>query len=193
MLSYSNSTFDNDNTVPSFPLKDGESTINSNLDKFNELLASLLNSLVEKAAASAVSGKKFAAGDVNLSSMQTLYGMAQCLPDLSSDSCQTCFGSAIAKLPTCCNGSEGVKILIPSCNIRYQLYPFLYNITSMKPRVPSPSSGNKSTLIVVAIVVPIGIFAGLLVIGCCWLRRRQNKNHEPVLEVNDSSNIFFFL
>lgn len=141
MLSYSNSTFDNDNIVPSFALKDGENTINSNRDQFNDLLASLLNRLAAKAAAS--SEKKFAADEVSLSSTQTLYGMAQCLPDLTSASCDTCFVSAIANLPRCCDGSEGAKILLPACNIRYQLYPFLYNTTLMTPLASSGMSITK--------------------------------------------------
>lgn len=186
MLSYSNSTFDNDNMVPSFSLKDGESIIDSNLDRFNQLLASLLSSLAEEAGASSAPEKKFAAGEVSVSSTQTLYGMAQCVPDLTSATCVRCLESAIANIPTCCDGSEGAKFLLPVCNIRYQLDPFLYNTTSITPLLPSPSSGSKYTLMVVAIVIPIATLAVLLVIGCCWLRRRPNKNHVAVLEVNDS-------
>jgi len=58
-----------------------------------------------------------------------------------------------------------------------------------------PRAGSKSTLVVVAIVLPIAISAMLLFIGCCWWRRRQTKrkNLEDVQEVNDSSNVLFFL
>ncbi|KAL2324337.1 hypothetical protein Fmac_023395 [Flemingia macrophylla] len=188
MLSYSNSTFDNDNIVPAFSIKDEESTINSNRDQFNQLLAKLLHNLTEKAAGR----EKFAAGEVSVSSTQTLYGMAQCVPDVETATCNACFQSAISNLPTCCDGSEGAKFLLPVCTIRYQLYPFLYN-TSITTLLPPPSSearlplaGRKHALLVGAIIIPIAILAALLVMGCCWWRRRSNKNREAVLEMNDS-------
>ncbi|KAK7357542.1 hypothetical protein VNO80_16831 [Phaseolus coccineus] len=182
-LIYSNSTYDNDNIVPGIPINDEGSIVNSNQDQFNQLLSSLLNSLEEKASASSMGQKKFAAGTVSVTSAQTLYGMAQCEPDATSGSCAACFGSAIASIPSCCNGSGGARVLLPICSIRYQLYPFLYNST---PMMLIPSSGSKSALMVVAIVVPIAILAMLLFIGCCWWRRRQRKNREDVQEVNDS-------
>ncbi|RDX61707.1 Cysteine-rich receptor-like protein kinase 25, partial [Mucuna pruriens] len=189
MLRYSSSTFNN--IVPGIPLNDEGSVQNSNRDAFNKKLAELLNDLAEKASASSVLGKKFAAGDVGFASSQTLYGMAQCVPELTGDGCGTCFRSAIASLPTCCDGSEGARVLLPACNIRYQLYPFLYNTTSTMPLAPFPSSGSKSTLPIVAIVVPIGVLVALLVLGCCWWRRRRNKKHDAVLELNYSTRSDF--
>jgi len=137
-LIYSNSTFDNDDIVPGFPINDEGSSVNSNQEQFNQLLSSLLNSLEEKALAISMGEKKFAAGEVSVTSAETLYGMAQCEPDLSSGSCAACFRSAIAGIPSCCNGSGGARVLLPICSIRYQLYPFLYNSNPMKL---IPSSG----------------------------------------------------
>ncbi|KAJ1376489.1 Serine-threonine/tyrosine-protein kinase, catalytic domain [Sesbania bispinosa] len=182
MLRYSNKVDNNMGLVPGFYLKNEGSIISSNVEQFSQLLAGLLNDLTAKTAASSVSEKKFAAGEVGFTSTQTLYGMAQCLPEWQSSDCVTCFRSAIAGLPACCNGSQGARVLLPACNIRYELYPFLYNTTSM-----TPSSGSKSSsTLVVAIVVPIAILVALLVLGCfCW-RRRRNKNQAAVLELNDS-------
>ncbi|XP_014514537.1 putative receptor-like protein kinase At4g00960 [Vigna radiata var. radiata] len=180
-LIYSNSTFNNDDIVPGFPLNDEGSTVNSNQDHFNQLLSNLLNSLEGKALESSMGEKKFAAGAVSVTSAQTLYGMAQCEPDSTSGRCEACFRSAIAAIPSCCNGSGGARLLLPICTIRYQLHPFLYNST-----VLIPSSGSKSTLMIVAIVLPIAILALFLFIGCCWWRRRQRENREDVQEVNDS-------
>ncbi|KAK7391012.1 hypothetical protein VNO78_19290 [Psophocarpus tetragonolobus] len=188
MLSYSNSTFDNDIKVPAFSLRNERNIDNSSLDQFNEMLSSLINSLASKAEASSTAEKKFGAGEVSLWSTHKLYGMAQCRPDLTSANCETCLRSAIAGFPECCNGSEGARALLPACTIRYELYPFLYYSTL--PLVPSPSSGSKSTLMVLAIVIPIAIFAALLVLASFWLRRRRNKTCQAVLELNDSIREF---
>lgn len=132
-LIYSNSTFNNDDIVPGFPLNDEGSTVNSNQDHFNQLLSNLLNSLEGKALESSMGEKKFAAGAVSVTSAQTLYGMAQCEPDSTSGRCEACFRSAIAAIPSCCNGSGGARLLLPICTIRYKLHPFLYNSTVLIP------------------------------------------------------------
>lgn len=141
MLRYSNSSFGN--IVPSFNLKDDKNITASNVDLFNQLLASLLNGLASKAANSQ-SEKKYATGEETMmTSSQKLYGLAQCVSDLTSEECNVCFRSAIASLPSCCNGSEGAKVLLPGCNVRYEMNPF-YSVTatSAEPRVPPPSSGD---------------------------------------------------
>uniref|UniRef100_M1B7Z2 ATP binding protein n=1 Tax=Solanum tuberosum TaxID=4113 RepID=M1B7Z2_SOLTU len=71
-----------------------------------------------------------------------LHASVQCLPDLSAVNCVTCLKTAfsgirnlslsIAKVP------RGVRILLPSCNLRYELYPFLYASVP-----PSTRQGNE--------------------------------------------------
>ncbi|MCH91749.1 cysteine-rich receptor-like protein kinase, partial [Trifolium medium] len=65
---------------------------------------------------------------------------------------------------------RGARSLLPSCNIRYESYPF-YNVSavSTQPQLQSPSSGKNNVSIIVAIVVPIVVALVLFIIGCYFL------------------------
>lgn len=135
LLRYNNqSIFSIIREVPSFDLPDPENVTEP--ERFNQLLASTMNSLASKAASQSV--KKFATDEENFTSSQTLYSLVQCTPDLSEYLCNRCFQSAIAALPMCCTGKRGGKVLLPSCIIRYELFPF-YRINTTIP-APSPST-----------------------------------------------------
>ncbi|KAL7213420.1 hypothetical protein ACSBR2_016026 [Camellia fascicularis] len=77
-------------------------------------------------ASNSESGKKFASREANFSVLQTLYSLAQCTPNLTT----------ISNISICCDGNKGARILFPSCNIRYELYPF-YDFATTAP-LPSP-------------------------------------------------------
>ncbi|EOA28889.1 hypothetical protein CARUB_v10025134mg [Capsella rubella] len=66
----------------------------------------------------------YATGEESLGKMK-LYAMMQCTQDLSVKNCSVCLDSIIAKLPSCCNGKQGGRVLNPSCTFRYELYPFV--------------------------------------------------------------------
>uniref|UniRef100_M1B7Z3 ATP binding protein n=1 Tax=Solanum tuberosum TaxID=4113 RepID=M1B7Z3_SOLTU len=76
---------------------------------------------------------KYADNSDEINDFQRLYGMVQCLPDLSAVDCVTCLKTAFSqmsitlfdtKIPT------GVRVLHASCNLRYELYQLL---TSLPP------------------------------------------------------------
>ncbi|KAL5579052.1 hypothetical protein UlMin_011494 [Ulmus minor] len=100
--------------------------------RFNELLANVMNELVDEAAATPSGAKKFATKEENFSGFQTLYSLVQCTPDLSTSTCNRCLRGIVSVIPSCCSGSQGGNIMNPSCNIRYEVYPF-YNITAQAP------------------------------------------------------------
>ncbi|XP_020967757.1 cysteine-rich receptor-like protein kinase 25 [Arachis ipaensis] len=142
MLRYSNQSILN-NIVPGVDLFDAKNVSVKELKRFNELLANLLNGLASKAANS-MEDNKFATGEVNLTSTETLYGLVQCTPDLSLFDCNMCFSSAIASVPNCCDGKRGARVLLPGCNIRYEVYPFYNSTKSLTPSVlQSRHSGRK--------------------------------------------------
>ncbi|KAK4258888.1 hypothetical protein QN277_005286 [Acacia crassicarpa] len=173
LLRYSNNTFNN--IVPSTDLSNNSSIASAELDQFNQLLSNMLQNLAGEAKDSQT-GKKFATGQVNLGSSQTLYGLEQCYPDLSPFDCNMCIQSAIGALPNCCSNKKGASVLLPACNIRYELYPF-YNITQTSSAAPvPPRSGKSNILIIVAIIVPIIVSVTLFVAACCFLRKRASKN-----------------
>ena len=105
-------------------------------DQFNQVLETTLAS-VRTQAANDQSGKKFATKEENFTGFQKVYSLVQCTPDLSPDQCDRCLIGTIAILPDCCGGSQGARVLFPSCNVRYELYPF-YTVPSPPPPPPPP-------------------------------------------------------
>ncbi|KAL0296326.1 UNVERIFIED_CONTAM: Cysteine-rich receptor-like protein kinase [Sesamum radiatum] len=124
--------------------------------------------------------------------------MLQCTPDVSEEDCSGCLTAAAQHIPQCCDSKRAATILLPSCNLRYDVDPF-YNITRIQeaqaavsmtspPPVPTPTPvlppplpappghGNDNTartvIIVVATVVACLIVA--ICVGLC-LRKRTKK------------------
>lgn len=106
-------------------------------DRFQKLVEATLNDSVPQAANAPSGAKKFAVKEVKFTELQTLYSLVQCTPDISSFDCNMCLRGAMTNLPMCCDvkqGSRGGRVLYPSCNFRYETYPF-YQIQS----IPIPS------------------------------------------------------
>ncbi|XP_047316276.1 cysteine-rich receptor-like protein kinase 10 isoform X2 [Impatiens glandulifera] len=167
---------------------------------FTQALAEIMTDVETRAASGSGSvGKKFAVAQANYSVLQQLYAMAQCTPDISSNDCTMCLQDAISSLPSCCGGSRGVRVLLPSCNIRYEMYSF-YNSTAFPPpsTPPPPQSlppppppltlsnssgkGGISSAMLIAIIVPIGVSVLLFIAGICFMKRRSKKKYQPVRE-----------
>ncbi|KAF8043206.1 hypothetical protein BT93_A1525 [Corymbia citriodora subsp. variegata] len=89
---------------------------------FNGEVRGLLTGLVEEAYSVS---KLYATGEVGLEDKMKLYGLVQCTRDLSATKCKECLEGAIGKLPSCCDGKEGGRVLGGSCNVRYEIYPFV--------------------------------------------------------------------
>nr|POE70704.1 cysteine-rich receptor-like protein kinase 25 [Quercus suber] len=183
-LRYSNETFLN-NLVPYVNFFTTNQSV-VELDQFNGLLASTMKSLAQRAANSQ-SNKKFATAVDKFTSSLTLYSLVQCTPELSVSECLTCLDSAIASLPTCCNGKQGGKVLLPSSNVRYELYPF-FNSTASSPALP-PGGKKLSSITIVAIVIPIAVSVVLLFIGCCFFCRRARKKYNTLPDENGGVDI----
>ncbi|XP_021293793.1 cysteine-rich receptor-like protein kinase 10 isoform X2 [Herrania umbratica] len=165
-------------------------------DRFMDLLANTTKEIATRAVADQ-SGKKFATEEANFTNFQTLYTLAQCTPDLPVSSCDTCLTTAIAFLPICCLGKQGGRVVFPSCNVRYELYPF-YRITAQpppqtpvrpSPPAPQPKEKNKvSSTIVIAIVVPVVVSVVLFAAGFCLLTRKRKK-YDAVEQENAANEI----
>ncbi|KAF8395510.1 hypothetical protein HHK36_019458 [Tetracentron sinense] len=109
----------------------------SNQSRFNQVLADTMDDLATRASSSNQTITKFAVGEANFTTSQKVYSLAQCTPDLSGSDCNRCLQGAIEALPSCCGGKQGGRVILPSCNLRYEMYPF-YRIEAV-PLVPSPS------------------------------------------------------
>ncbi|XP_023642677.1 putative cysteine-rich repeat secretory protein 33 [Capsella rubella] len=94
-------------------------------NSFNKKTTDFLHNLIVKADTTDVDGINFlyyAAGELRLGK-KTLYGMVQCAKDIRS--CKGCLEWSIRQLSKCCDGKQGGRVLTTSCNLRYELYPFL--------------------------------------------------------------------
>ncbi|KAL2324338.1 hypothetical protein Fmac_023396 [Flemingia macrophylla] len=202
MVRYSNhSIFSIVDTIPSVDL---QNTANiSNQASFMRLLFDTINQTADKAATGA---KKYATNQTNISGFQSLYCLVQCTQDLSPQYCRTCLSNAIGLLPWCCEGKQRGRILNPSCNVRYELYPFYRTDTSASPPSPAPSasvpqaptptsssnSGGSSGIssgTIVAIVVPIAVAVLLLIVGIWILSKRAAKKRNSAQDPKSGTDI----
>ncbi|KAK7391013.1 hypothetical protein VNO78_19291 [Psophocarpus tetragonolobus] len=199
MVRYSNRSFFS--TVDTRPAAGLWNTANiSNQESFMRLMFDTMNETADEAASSPIGSKKYATKQANISGFQSLYCLAQCTPDLSPQGCRTCLNSTIQLLPWCCEGKQGGRILYPSCNIRYELYPFYRTNNTASAPSPAPSrsvpptpttssnsgaSNGISSGTIVAIVVPISVAVLLFIVGIwiLWKRtgaaKRRNSAQDP--------------
>ncbi|XP_010439218.1 PREDICTED: cysteine-rich receptor-like protein kinase 10 [Camelina sativa] len=132
--------------------------------RFNEVLLLTLNQAASYAAASP---RKFDARKANFTVSQTVYGLVQCTPDLTTQGCFTCLQKAINQLAT---NRLGGRSLFPSCSSRFEIRPF-YNETALKAPPPPvtaplrPGKGGKSNVLVLLIVVSTIVVVLLVISG----------------------------
>ncbi|XP_027364938.1 cysteine-rich receptor-like protein kinase 25 [Abrus precatorius] len=190
MLRYSNrSIFNRNENSPGFYMRNNGNA--TDVNQFNQVLRDLLGSLISKAS-SGDSKRKFAAANMTGPGFQTIYGLVQCTPDLSEQQCSSCLVGAMSEIPQCCDSKKGGRIGRPSCNFRYEIYPFydLTNVEILQAPAPtvfalSPSSTDalstkgksKTSRNVILIVVSIVAFVTLVVLVCIYLRKRRSWKH----------------
>ncbi|KAG6641578.1 hypothetical protein CIPAW_09G083800 [Carya illinoinensis] len=161
-------------------------------DRFNRLVNTTMTDLASRASNFPIGVKKFGTNQTNFTEFQRLYNLVQCTPDLSSADCNRCLQIAISRLPICCDGKQGGRVLFPSCNVRYELYQFYTDGSTAPPPAPGPASpppptgsapeskGKRkiSKATIVAIVAPIAVSVLLFIVGCCFLIRRRRKKFD---------------
>ncbi|KAK7343545.1 hypothetical protein VNO77_12355 [Canavalia gladiata] len=183
-------------------------------NEYNEAVANLMRNLKGEAA-SGDSRRKYAADNTS-SNFQTIYGLVQCTPDLSSEQCNDCLDQAISEIRDCCSGKVGGNVLKPSCRIRYDPYrisnatlkldPDAPTSTPSLPSTPSnnntSSEGNSNTSrTIIAIVVPVVSVVLVLSFLCIYRRvrkptkknemKREGDNHEDEITIAESLQFNF--
>ncbi|XP_010451243.2 PREDICTED: cysteine-rich receptor-like protein kinase 15 isoform X2 [Camelina sativa] len=157
------------------------------IDRLNYLVSSTLNQVAVDAANSP---RKFYTRWVDWNSLETLYTLFQCTPDLTRQDCLRCLQESIKGMSLSKIG--GGRLVFPSCNSRYELYAF-YNKTAIEilqppplppastPPVSSPlrtGKGGNATVLTVATVVSIVVVVLLFIAGYCFLAKRAKKSYE---------------
>ncbi|XP_052203606.1 cysteine-rich receptor-like protein kinase 10 isoform X7 [Diospyros lotus] len=191
LLRYSNqSVFSNQGLVY---MSNTQDIGTSSLAKFKQVLDETMGDIANQAARNQ-SGRKFATKDANFSGDQKLYTLAQCTADLSISACNSCLADANSRLPDCCDGKQGGRVLKSSCNVRYEIYPFYYlsddTAPGPAPGIPPPpgpanspgKGGGVSSQLLIAIIVPVGVSVLVFIVGFCFIRRKGKKEYEAVRE-----------
>ncbi|KAK4485156.1 hypothetical protein RD792_007769 [Penstemon davidsonii] len=198
MLRYSNESIVG--TMTSNPWRALVNTQNaSSVGQFLTDLRRLIDDLRNQAA-SGGSLWKVAAGNITAPDFQRIFALVQC----------TCLMDAAGNIPRCCGSQRGVRILTPSCNLRYEIYTF-YNesmlrevlepIPSPPPSIPTqpispsppPGSGNNNTTRTTIIIIVL-VVAGLILvvfIGFLIIKRIKKKPNEEFQIGEDGDEISF--
>ncbi|XP_026432508.1 putative receptor-like protein kinase At4g00960 isoform X1 [Papaver somniferum] len=188
-------------------------------DQLTPILGDLLKKLVGETVSSY--RRNFADGKTNVTDNTKVYAFVQCTADISSSDCSPCLRGAISELPNCCDGKSGGRIIRPSCNFRYELYPFLLDINAPSPPLasspapilspppplaslpppPSPtntttsnSNGKKSPILAISIVVPsvIVIISVIVFWFFCYHGKKTTKYFDGFNDEMQSTESFQF-
>lgn len=117
----------------------------SNASSFKPLLSSTMKQTTDEAARPLTgdNNKMFATKENPVTKLQTLDCLAQCTPDLLAKDCRSCLSSAIGHIPQCCEGKQGGRVLFPSCNIRYERYPFYRSANASSTNGPETNDSKQ--------------------------------------------------
>ncbi|TXG64918.1 hypothetical protein EZV62_011912 [Acer yangbiense] len=127
-----------------------------------------------------------------------------CSPDITHSDCRICLSRRVSQIPDCCNGKTGGRVYRPSCNIRFETYPF-YTLASPPPTSPSPpenatppppppasstnssENGQISSEIIISITIPTVVFVVFVSSSCYFLlTRRARRKNKSAKKGNDS-------
>ncbi|KAE9460341.1 hypothetical protein C3L33_07755, partial [Rhododendron williamsianum] len=119
MLRYSDTNIFSAVDITHVVMLPGAENVTEQPGRFNESLKKLMGELSTRDSLKTQLGyKKFATRELNLTANQTLYGLLQCTPDITSADCGKCITAAVSNLWNCCDGKQGGRVLYTSCNVR---------------------------------------------------------------------------
>lgn len=109
-------------------------------DNFAEILTQSFKDMIDSIIHS------YATEATNITTSVSLNGFVQCIPELSIDDCQYCLEHAVEYMPECLSGGHSrVKVLLPSCNMRYELKPLPNSkVPATLAPGPIPSATSKT-------------------------------------------------
>ncbi|KAJ9146403.1 hypothetical protein P3X46_028673 [Hevea brasiliensis] len=147
----------------------------SDINGFNKSLYSLLDRQRNQAAAGD-SRLKYASGKISAPDFQTIYALSQCTPDLSQSQCSYCLYNASGVIPQCCRARQGGTVVLPSCNLRYEINQFYDGPVGEFPSSQDPSKGKQSVVIIIIVSAVISV----ILIICISIILRRKKPREDV-------------
>ncbi|XP_021293790.1 cysteine-rich receptor-like protein kinase 10 isoform X2 [Herrania umbratica] len=187
---------------PQACLLNTQSAVEGNPYEILDVLKVLLDYLRSRAAAGGTL-LKYATSSSSLGA-QLWYALVQCTPDLSEQDCNDCLKAATDGITSCCVGQRGCRVLKPSCNLRFESYPFFDSgpavllpqspSTDAAPALPppqSPRSKKEENKQKKSVWIPLGASLsatlGLALFSACgffiWRRRNIQEDNENSQEV----------
>ncbi|XP_072151594.1 cysteine-rich receptor-like protein kinase 15 isoform X3 [Setaria viridis] len=124
----------------------------------------------------------------------TMYGLMQCMRDLTAAECQKCLQDSVPRLPSCCFGNLGGVVRGYNCYIRMEIYTY-YDLKLDPPPPPAQapsnfigqSAGKKGLGSTLAAALPSGgtVLIALVILGVFlytrnanWKRTQDNSSKE---------------
>nr|XP_051226174.1 cysteine-rich receptor-like protein kinase 15 isoform X2 [Lolium perenne] len=159
-------------------------------DNYEKTYYALMKRLVARAASGNGSASArtsmFATGEAEYNRSipnGTMYGLVQCMRDLSASECGRCLQAAVPQLPTCCSGYQGGVVRSFNCHLRIQLYTY-YDLALDAPpgaAAPSPPLSDeqrhrkrRSEHIILAVALAVGALL-VLVVALVFVRQRRRR------------------
>ncbi|CAH8360153.1 unnamed protein product [Eruca vesicaria subsp. sativa] len=147
--------------------------ITSNLTEFTTIWENLVVRMIDAASLAkstpSSSNNHYKADVASVTSLQNIYALMQCTPDLSSGDCDNCLRQSARDYKSCCGQKQGGVVMRPSCFFRWD--------------IKGISSG-----VVAAITIPTAITVFiLLVLGVFLCRRRKSMQRTEVESNSDIS------
>ncbi|KAJ1291233.1 hypothetical protein BS78_02G301800 [Paspalum vaginatum] len=193
-LRYSNQNFlaESDSSKANLTMVKDPQNVSSPVEAFDAAVGVLLNATANYAAMN--SSLRFATGEEGFDSRYpTIYGLAQCTPDLPPADCRSCLGDIIALMPQYLSGRQGGRIMGVRCNFRYELSKFFTGGPTLRLQTPlapalapngvmpmmTPGKRTTRMKIILPIALPVVAVIFAVTICLCFLRRRLAREHEP--------------
>ncbi|XP_060971097.1 cysteine-rich receptor-like protein kinase 44 isoform X1 [Cannabis sativa] len=200
-------------TIPLNYLWNPENVSSSNVQEYFDDLRTLLDGLKNEAA-SGGSLRKYATGQTKAPDFLTIYALVQCTPDLPQQQCINCLDYVYSRIPNCCFGKVGGRVVGPTCSVRYEKYlfygsPYDPRPPSQKAPTPAPTnntinnitegqkSTDKSRNIIIAVVATVsGVVLIIFFLVCLRLRKSKKnvqaiKTYEPVDEIESAESLLY--
>ncbi|KAF4350858.1 hypothetical protein F8388_008040 [Cannabis sativa] len=187
-------------TIPLNYLWNPENVSSSNVQEYFDDLRTLLDGLKNEAA-SGGSLRKYATGQTKAPDFLTIYALVQCTPDLPQQQCINCLDYVYSRIPNCCSGKVGGRVVGPTCSVRYEKYLFYGSPYDPRPpsqTAPTPAPTNntinnitegqkstdKSRNMIIAVVATVS--------GVTWRIYREgntSKMVDPLMRVGSASEV----
>lgn len=138
--------------------------------EFMNLLSKTMNQLITPAAERL--DKKYAYKEAYLKLWdRTLYTFVQCRHDISVANCKDCLQNATFNLLTIQTGKIGGRVLLPSCFVRFEVYPFYAKLSEVEKK------RHSSSRLVAGITSATSAVMLLCAVLCFIRKRKQNKRN----------------